>query len=139
MSCRDPDGRFAERMLRELDNSAIVDRTLRGRSVRPINDADFAVIVNRGLVDTLAPEHPIRLKLDPRHIDAPTAALLASPPMTTRLTCWPSGMRGYRLSGSTSGEPQAGFGTCRPLASFSSIAAVIVRFAEQNERQAAGE
>ena len=56
MPYRDPDGRFLERMLRELDNPAIVGRALRGRSVRAIDDADFADIVNRGLVDTLSPE-----------------------------------------------------------------------------------
>lgn len=82
---RDQDGRFAERMLRELDDPAIVGRALRGRSVRAIDDADFAAIVNRGLIDTLSPERAIRLELDPRHIDAPTAALLALPPDERRV------------------------------------------------------
>jgi putative restriction endonuclease len=82
---RDPDGRFLERMLRELDNPAIAGRTLRGRSVRAIDEADFAAIVNVGLVDTLSPEHAIRLELDPHHIDAFTAALLASPPDERRV------------------------------------------------------
>jgi putative restriction endonuclease len=77
---RDENGRFAERMLRDLDRPAIAGRALRGRSVRGIDDADFAAIVNRGLVETLAPEHAVRLELDARHIDEPTAALLASPP-----------------------------------------------------------
>jgi putative restriction endonuclease len=85
VSYRDQDGRFAERMLRELDNPAIVGRTLRGRSVRAIDDADFAAIVNRGLIDTLSPERAIRLELDSRHIDAPTAALLALPPDERRV------------------------------------------------------
>jgi putative restriction endonuclease len=76
---RDQDGRFAERMLRELENPTVVGRTLRGRSVRAIDDTDFADIVNQGLVDTLSPEHAIRLELDPLHTDAATAALLASP------------------------------------------------------------
>lgn len=76
---RDEDGRFAERILRELDDPATVGRTLRGRSVRALDDVDFAVIVNQGLSDTLSPEHAIRLELDPRHLDGPTAALLASP------------------------------------------------------------
>jgi putative restriction endonuclease len=82
---RDSDGRFLERMLRELDNPAIAGRALRGRSVRTIDDADFAVIVHRGLLDTLSPEHAIRLELDPLHIDAPTVALLASPPDERRV------------------------------------------------------
>jgi putative restriction endonuclease len=82
---RDPDGRFLERMLRELDNPAIAGRTLRGRSVRAIDDADFAAIVNVGLVDTLSPQHAVRLELDPRHIDASTVALLASPPDERRV------------------------------------------------------
>lgn len=82
---RDQDGRFLERMLRELDNPAIAGRALRGRSVRALDNADFAAIVNRGLVDTLSPEHAVRLELDPRHIDAPTAALLASPPDERRI------------------------------------------------------
>lgn len=85
MPYRDPDGRFLERMLRELDNPAIAGRALRGRSVRAIDDADFAAIVNVGLVDTLSPEHAVRLELDARHIDAPTAALLASPPDERRV------------------------------------------------------
>ncbi|UYY57082.1 HNH endonuclease [Sphingomonas sp. S2-65] len=82
---RDPDGRFRERMLREVDDPATAGWALRGRSVRAIADADFAAIVNVGLVDTLSPEQAIRLELDPRHIDAPTAALLASPPDERRV------------------------------------------------------
>lgn len=76
---RDPDGRFFEQMLRDLDDPATVGRALRGRSVRALDDADFVEIVDRGLADTLAPAHAVRLELDPQHVDAATAALLSSP------------------------------------------------------------
>lgn len=79
------DGRFAERMLRELDNPGIVGRAPRGRSGRGIDEADFAAIVNRGLIDTLSPKQAVRLELDARHIDAPTAMLLASTPDERRV------------------------------------------------------
>jgi putative restriction endonuclease len=75
---RDADGRFAERLLREGD-SAAAGRALRGRSVRIIDADDFTSIVNAGLAAVLAPENAIRLELDPAHIDAQTAALLAEP------------------------------------------------------------
>ena len=76
---RDPNGLFLERMLRELDSPAVAGRALRGRSVRALDDADFAAIVDRGLADTLSPEAAVRLELDPRHLDPSTAALLAAP------------------------------------------------------------
>lgn len=83
---RDPDGRFLERMLRELESPATAGRALRGRSVRSLDDADFAAIVDRGLSETLSPEAAIRLELDAKHLDAPTAALLAEPPGERRVT-----------------------------------------------------
>jgi hypothetical protein len=49
-------------MLRELDNHATAGRTLSDRSVRAIDDADFAAIVNGGLVDTRPPEHAARTR-----------------------------------------------------------------------------
>jgi putative restriction endonuclease len=82
---RDPDGRFLERMLRELDSPAIAGRALRGRSVRALDDADFAIIVDRGLTDTLSAEAAVRLELDPRYLDESTAALLAGPPGERRV------------------------------------------------------
>ena len=82
---RDDDGRFMERMLRELDDPSVVGRALRGRSVRAIDEGDFAVIVDRGLADTLSPDQAIRLELDARDIDPSTAALLASPPDERRV------------------------------------------------------
>lgn len=77
---READGRFAERMLRELASPADAGRALRGRSVRPIDDLDFAAIVDAGIADTLAPENAIRLELDRNHLDPDTVGLLASPP-----------------------------------------------------------
>lgn len=82
---RDQDGRFLERMLRELQSPAVVGLALRGRSVRALDEADFAVIVDRGLFDTLSPAAAVRLELDSRHLDAPTAALLAAPPGERRV------------------------------------------------------
>lgn len=83
---RDPDGRFLERMLRELDSPAVAGRALRGRSVRTLDGADFAAIVDRGLADTLSPEFARRLELEPVHLDETTAALLAAPPGERRIS-----------------------------------------------------
>lgn len=47
-------GEYAERALRELPR-AQVGVHLRGRSVRPLDDADFVAIVSAGLSDTTAP------------------------------------------------------------------------------------
>jgi putative restriction endonuclease len=55
-------GRYAERALRELPTSE-VGVYLRGRSVRPLTDEDFAAIVSAGLSQTLAPDNAIRLGL----------------------------------------------------------------------------
>ena len=54
-------------MLRVLDSPAIAGRALRGRSVRALDDADFATTVNRGLVDTLSPEAAVRRKHPAKH------------------------------------------------------------------------
>jgi putative restriction endonuclease len=74
---RDPNGRFAERFLRELPDPGAAGRALRGRSVRPINAEDFAAIIKAGLKETLDPANAIRLELDQRHLDPETEALLA--------------------------------------------------------------
>lgn len=81
---RNPDGRFAEQMLRDLARPADAGRALRGRSIRSIGDVDFAAIVDAGMFDTLAPENAIRLELDRGHLDANTIDLLASPPSPRR-------------------------------------------------------
>lgn len=82
---RDSEGRFAERMLRDLDNPAFAGRALRGRSVRQLDGADFAAIVDAGLSDTLSPERAVRLELDAAHLDPATRALLASQPSERRI------------------------------------------------------
>jgi putative restriction endonuclease len=55
-------GRYAEQALREMPIQQ-VGVYLRGRSVRPLSDADFAEIVSTGLSQTLAPDNAIRLGL----------------------------------------------------------------------------
>lgn len=55
-------GRYAEQALREMPVGQI-GVYLRGRSVRPLSDADFTALVSAGLAETLAPENAIRLGL----------------------------------------------------------------------------
>ena len=96
---RDPDGRFLERMLRDLDDQAVVGRTLRGRSVRAMDDVDFAAVVNRSLIDTLSPDHAIRLELDPQYIDAPTAKFVEELFLDARKIAFnPSANSYYRMA-----------------------------------------
>lgn len=73
---RDRDGRFAERFLRELPSVSVAGRALRGRSVREIDAADFVAIVGAGLRNTFDPENAIRLGLESRLLDHPTADLV---------------------------------------------------------------
>lgn len=73
---RDSDGRFAERFLREMARPGDAGRTLRGKSVRALDNADFVAIVNAGLAETLDPDNRIRLELDPHRIDVETSLLL---------------------------------------------------------------
>lgn len=82
---RDQDGRFAERLLRELGSASMAGRALRGQSVRGLDEVDFAVIVGKGLSHTLDPAQAIRLELDHRHLDGDTAALLAMPAQERRV------------------------------------------------------
>src|SRR3546814_17315011 len=51
-------------------------RSLRGKSVRRLENEDFVAIVNAGLADTLDPENRIRLELDAPRIDPETNLLL---------------------------------------------------------------
>lgn len=82
---RDRSGRFAERMLRELEEPAGAGRALRGRSVRKLDGADFAAIVDAGLTDTLSAGRAVRLELDAAHVDAATKELLLGPPSERRV------------------------------------------------------
>lgn len=82
---RDTDGRFAERMLRELAEPATAGLALRGRSVRSLDGADFAAIVDAGLAETLSERQAVRLELDAAHVDPATTALLLQPPSERRV------------------------------------------------------
>lgn len=59
------DGRYAEAALREITNVPQVGLFLRGKSVRELEEADFAMIVDAGLADTLDPANAMMLGLDP--------------------------------------------------------------------------
>jgi len=76
VSYRDEGGRFAERFLREMARPGDAGRTLRGKSVRPLDNEDFAAVVNAGLAETLDPDNRIRLELDAPRIDPATNLLL---------------------------------------------------------------
>jgi putative restriction endonuclease len=82
---RDTTGRFAERFLRQMARPADAGRTLRGASVRLLDDADFTAIVDAGLNETLALENRIRLELDRQHVDPETQGLLEAPPTERRV------------------------------------------------------
>ena len=82
---RDDEGRFAERFLRELPSAAVAGRALRGRSVREIDAADFAAILDTGLGRVLDPRNAVRLELDPRFLDPATESLIRQPPSERRV------------------------------------------------------
>lgn len=82
---RDRRGRFAERFLREMARPADAGRTLRGLSVRLLDEVDFADIVDAGLSETLAPENRVRLELDRQHVDPATEELLTAKPTDRRV------------------------------------------------------
>jgi putative restriction endonuclease len=56
------EGQYAEQALREMPANQ-VGVYLRGRSVRPLSDTDFAAIASAGLSETLAPNNAVRLGL----------------------------------------------------------------------------
>lgn len=82
---RDRSGRFAERFLREIARPGDAGRTLRGASVRLLDQSDFVAIVDAGLSETLAPENRVRLQLDRHHVDAETEQLLRAQPTDRRV------------------------------------------------------
>ena len=79
------DDRYWEAPLRGLENRSLVGRTLQGRSVRSIDELDFAAIVAAGLAVTLDPSNARRLDLEPSALDTDTLALLTAPPPTRRI------------------------------------------------------
>jgi len=82
---RTKDGRFAERFLREMPRAADAGRTLRGASVRALDELDFANIVDAGLVETLDPSNRVRLNLDPPALDDQTERLQSLAPTERRV------------------------------------------------------
>jgi putative restriction endonuclease len=58
------DGRYAEAALRAIKNVPQVGLYLRGKSVRPLDDADFVAIVDAGLAQTLDPANAGMLGLE---------------------------------------------------------------------------
>lgn len=78
---RGPDG-YREGCLRDVVEAAAIGRTLQGRSVRALSDADFTAIVHAGLCETLAPRNAGRLDLV--GVDQSTVDLLNAP-METRI------------------------------------------------------
>lgn len=59
------DGVYAETALRAIENVPQVGLYLRGKSVRPLEDADFVALVDAGLAQTLDPANAAMLGLDP--------------------------------------------------------------------------
>jgi putative restriction endonuclease len=76
-------GRYEEEELRAFPVKAGVGVALRGRSVRPLADADFAAIALKGLDVTLAPANARRLQLD-REIAGQAASAAAAPESAER-------------------------------------------------------
>jgi putative restriction endonuclease len=68
---------YWEAPLRALPDQSKAGPYLQGRSVRRLEERDFAAIVRAGLRETLAPENAIRLELERTDLDPATASLLA--------------------------------------------------------------
>ena len=73
-------GRYAERPLRELGAPALVGSYLYGKSIRSIDDADFAAIVRAGLAEILDPANAVRLDLDRLDSEDEARRILDAPP-----------------------------------------------------------
>lgn len=71
-------GRYFEVALRNLEKVSQVGVFLRGRSVRLLEEPDFADIVSAGLSETLDPQNAVRLGLDSTIVDPTTSALLGA-------------------------------------------------------------
>ena len=82
---RDGQGRFAERFLREMAQPGDAGRTLRGKSIRLLDNTDFGAIVSAGLAETLDPANRVRLELDAPRIDPATNLLLEDPEFERRI------------------------------------------------------
>lgn len=74
-----PSGPY-EAVMRAVSDPALRGPAIRGRSVRPLDEADFAAIVDAGLRTTLDPASAVRLDLATASLDAETRALMGAPP-----------------------------------------------------------
>jgi len=72
-------GKYAEAPLRAVSDPSKVGAFLRGKSIRPLSDEDFAAIVRAGLRETLDPANSVRLELDEAHTDFDTLSLVQAP------------------------------------------------------------
>jgi len=70
---------FYESFLGAVADSSKIGIVLRGKSIRTIPDAEFAVIVRAGLSRTLSPENAVQLGLDPQHVGTDVRELLQAP------------------------------------------------------------
>lgn len=71
---------YREAKLRDVADARDIGRTLQGRSIRSLADADFAAIVEDGLAVTLAPGNAIRLGLAGPGVDHEALEMLSVPP-----------------------------------------------------------
>lgn len=69
-------GGFREAQLRQLVDPSQVGSSLRGRSIRLLDEHDFRAIVAEGIRDMLSPANAVRLELESAKLDPATAALL---------------------------------------------------------------
>lgn len=72
-----PEGRYWEKVLRDLPNRSQVGQTLQGRSMRALEDRDFVAIVTAALGETLRPENAVRY--GPGLSEMPSLALSGYP------------------------------------------------------------
>ncbi|MGI4803033.1 MAG: HNH endonuclease [Janthinobacterium lividum] len=74
-----PSGPY-EAIMRAVSNPGLRGSSIQGRSVRPLDETDFAAIVGAGLRTTLASENAVRLELVSTSVDAETRALVEALP-----------------------------------------------------------
>jgi putative restriction endonuclease len=70
---------YLEGLLEALPDRSKVGLALRGRSIRPLSDEEFATIALAGLNASLAAENAVKLELDPASADAETLLLVNAP------------------------------------------------------------
>jgi putative restriction endonuclease len=70
---------YLEALLEALPDRSKVGVALRGRSIRPLSDEEFATIAVAGLNASLAAENAVKLELDPASADAETLSLVNAP------------------------------------------------------------